>query len=189
MPQRRSPRTHRVLPVRTAVALLAVLAAPGCRSREQAAADSASASDERNSVASRAPVPGRFALHDFQHLRWLDGSWRGALPEGGSFFETYRVVDDSTISMYGYPDSTFRQATDSARIVLRGTTVSDEGATTRWVATRLDSLAVEFAPARGGANDFIWEPESPDKWLATLHSRDARGAPRTIMYPMHRIRR
>ena len=187
MPQRGVQRSPRAIHVRMAIALLAVSSASGCRSSERAAADSASA--ERDSVGARAPVPGRFALHDFQHLRWLDGSWRGALPEGGSFFQTYRVVDDSTIAMYGYPDSTFRQATDSARIVLRGTTVSDEGATTRWVATRLDSLAVEFAPARGGANDFIWEPESPDKWLATLHSRDARGAPRTIMYPMHRIRR
>ena len=98
-------------------------------------------------------------------------------------------MDDSTIAMYGYPDSTFKGATDSARITLRGTTVVDEGTTARWVATRLDSMTVQFAPERGGSNDFMWERESADKWLATLRSRDRTGARRTIMYPMQRIAR
>lgn len=169
------------------LALLAALSAPSCRSGERAVADSASASAARAAVANRAPNAGRFTLADFRHLLWLEGSWRGALPEGGHFFETYRVVDDSTIAMYGYPDSTFRSATDSARITLRGTVVADEGATARWVATRLDSIAVHFAPDRGGDNAFRWERESPDKWLATLHSRDRHGAPRIVMYPMQRV--
>lgn len=180
-------RSHPRTSARAAAALLLALSAGACRSGERAAADSASAAGARNSVATRAAVPGRYAASDFNHLRWLEGSWRGALPEGGSFFETYRVVDDSTIAMYGYPDSTFRHATDSARIMLRGFTIFDEGTNLRWVATRLDSVAVRFEPEAGGSNDFMWERESADKWLATVHSRDRQGAPRTIMYPMQRI--
>jgi len=172
----------------TVLALLAALAVAACRSGERNVADSATAS-ERDSATPRAPNPGQFAIGDFRHLRWLDGSWRGALPEGGFFFETYRLVDDSTIAMYGFPDSTFRSATDSARISLRGTTIVDEGTSARWVATRLDSSTVHFAPERGGSNGFMWERESPDRWLATLRSRDRQGATRTIMYPMQRFAR
>ena len=174
---------------RAAAVLLLALSAPACRSGERAAADSTAMAASAASAAARVPTPGRYAVNDFSHLRWLEGSWRGALPEGGSFFETYRVVDDSTIFMHGYPDSTFRNATDSARITLRGFTVLDQGTTSRWVATRLDSTTVQFEPERGGSNDFIWERESPDKWLATLHSRDRQGSPRTIMYPMQRVTR
>lgn len=189
MPNAEFTLSHHARRARAALVLIVALSSWGCRSRERAAADSASASAGRDSVANRAPIPGRYALADFHHLRWLEGSWRGALPEGGSFFESYRLVDDSTIAMYGYPDSTFKGATDSARIALRGTTVADEGATARWVATRLDSMTVQFAPERGGSNDFMWERESADKWLATLRSRDRTGARRTIMYPMQRIAR
>ena len=172
---------------RVATALLLTVAFVACRSTERAADSTATAASAAS--AARAPTPGRYAVSDFGHLRWLEGSWRGALPEGGSFFETYRVVDDSTIAMHGYPDSTFGNATDSARIMLRGVTVLNEGMTSRWVATRLDSASAQFEPERGGSNDFIWERESPDKWLATLHSRDTTGAVRTIMYPMQRVPR
>ena len=184
-------RSHRHAGVRArgVAALLLALSAAACASGERAAADSASAAGGLNAAATRAAAPGRYALSDFSHLRWLEGSWRGALPEGGSFFETYHVVDDSTIAMHGYPDSTFRSATDSARITLRGFTVVDEGTTSRWVATRLDSMAVQFEPEAGGSNDFLWERESPDKWLATIRSRDRKGSVRTIMYPMRRIAR
>lgn len=59
----------------------------------------------------------------------------------------------------------------------------------RWVATRLDSSAVDFASERNAANNFTWTKESPDRWMATLRSTDRDGRPRTTVYAMERVRR
>jgi hypothetical protein len=110
------------------------------------------------------------------------------LPDGGHFYERYRLLDDSTIAMSAFPDSLFARATDSSRVAIRGGTVVNEGGT-RWVATRLDSSAVDFASERDASNNFTWTPDSPDRWTATLRSIDRDGHPHTIVYPMERIRR
>lgn len=134
------------------------------------------------------PTAGRYSVQDFGQLRWLEGSWRGQLPDGGYFFERYRVQDDSTIVMHSFPDSTFAQATDSGRITLRDGTIADEGST-RWVATRLDSNVVDFASDKDAANGFSWARESPDRWRATLRSMNREKQPQTTVYPMERIAR
>jgi hypothetical protein len=134
------------------------------------------------------PAAGQFTLQDFAPLRWLEGSWRGRLPDGGYFYERYRMLDDSTIVMHGFPDSTFATATDSARITLRGGTVADEGGS-RWLATRLDSSVVEFASERDASNGFIWARESSDRWKATLRSMNREKQLQTTIYPMERITR
>jgi len=134
------------------------------------------------------PAAGRYSAQDFGQLRWLEGSWRGRLPDGGYFFERYRVHDDSTIVMHGFPDSTLARATDSARITLRGGTIADEGST-RWVATRLDSNIVDFTSEQNSANGFSWERDSPDTWKATLRSVNRERQPQTTVYRMERIGR
>ena len=97
-------------------------------------------------------------------------------------------MDDSTIAMRGFPDSLFARVTDSSTIGLRGGTIASEGGS-RWVATRLDSSAVDFASARDASNNFTWVRESPDRWTATLRSVDKQGRAQTIVYPMERVRR
>lgn len=132
------------------------------------------------------PEPGRYTIADFGGLRWLEGSWRGALPDGGYFYERYRFVDDSTIVMQGFPDSTFSAPNDSSRISLRGQTVASDGGV-RYVATQLDPRSVSFAPTRAGANDFTWTRDSENAWTATL--RSAGQPPRTTVYKLERVNR
>jgi hypothetical protein len=166
---------------------LAVLFGVSCRTEarpeSERALDSAARAERPAAVQ---PAAGRYSLQDFRRLRWLEGSWRGKLPDGGHFYERYRVLNDSTIVMRGFADSTFASATDSARITLRGGTVADEGGA-RWVATRLDSSAVDFASERDASNNFTWVRESPDRWTATLRSTDRQGHAQTTVYPMERI--
>ena len=131
------------------------------------------------------PSPGRYTIADFGALRWLEGSWRGTLPEGGYFYERYHFIDDSTIVMHAFPDSTFSAPNDSSRITLRGQTVASEGGS-RYVATSLDSRNVTFAPTRAGSNHFTWTRDSEDAWTATL--RSAGQSPRTTVYKLERAR-
>lgn len=170
--------------------MAAFVFALACRSQDQAGADSATAlpgDAALNPAAS--PSAERYSVADFRQLRWLEGRWRGRLPDSGYFYEQYRWLNDSTIVMHAFADSTFARATDSARISLRDGVVANEGATARWVAARLDSASVDFVPARGASNSFSWVRASPNEWTAMLHSTDREGRARHTMYPMERVKR
>jgi hypothetical protein len=170
------------------VATLAVLAGVSCRNDARSgirAGDSAAGVVQYYDAQ---PVAGRYAPQDFVRLRWLDGSWRGRLPDGGYFYERYRVLDDSTIAMRSFSDSLFARVTDSSSIALRHGSIANVGGD-RWVATRLDSTEVDFASERNASNNFTWKRDTPDRWTATLRSNDAEGRPRTTVYPMERVRR
>ena len=130
---------------------------------------------------------GRFTAAEFARLRWLQGTWRGRLPDGGAFYERYRFVDDSTLAMQAFADSTLTGTTDSARIALRDGTVADEGGAARWVATRLDSTGAAFTPVQGATNAFTWTPQGADRWTATLTWTDHQGQAHRAAYPMERI--
>jgi len=136
-----------------------------------------------------AVVAGQYTLADFQRLRWLDGRWRGFMSDGKTFYEQYRFLDDSTIEKHAFPDSTFTKASSSSRVQLRGGTVADESASARWVATRIDSMAVDFAPHHGATNHFTWARETPTQWNATLRWTDKDGVPQSVVYALHRFGR
>jgi hypothetical protein len=133
------------------------------------------------------PAVGRFTAAQFASLRWLEGTWRGRLPDGGAFYERYRFVDDSTIAMQAFADSTLGGSTDSARIALRDGTVADEGGVARWAAIRLDSGRVAFTPIEGATNAFTWTRDRTDRWIATLTWTDKDGQAHVVTYPMERI--
>jgi hypothetical protein len=175
-----------------AVMLSASLAA--CRA-ESRPADSATAGASAAATPSAAAAPttpavaaGRFTPADFAHLRFLEGGWRGQLPDGKYFYERYRLVDDSTIAQYGFADSTYATSNDSSRIVLRGTTVAVESAS-RWEATRLDATGVDFTSIKTPTSSFTWAPVSADKWTATIRSVGRDGQPRSAVYNMERVQR
>jgi hypothetical protein len=131
---------------------------------------------------------GRYSFVDFRNLRFLEGRWQGTRPDGTPFFEEGRFLDDSTLLMRNFPDATFAKASDSSRVQLRDSTVSNEGGTARWVATRLDSLGADFAPSHGATNTFTWVKESPTKWSATIRWTDRYAQPQSVVYPMVKVR-
>ena len=159
-------------------AAVVFLSVASCRGRDEAA---------RTGDSVRPAQPGTYASTDFQRLRWLEGRWVGRMEDDKRFYEQYRFADDSTIVMHSFRDSTFAQATDSSRITLRGSTVASEAATARWVAERLDTLGVEFAPDRGATNYFSWSKESPNAWTATLRWIDRDGHVRRVAYALQRM--
>jgi hypothetical protein len=164
-------------------ALLASLVLSAC------AGDSTPKSD---SAGANAPLPadaGTFAVADFQQLRWMNGMWRGFMPDGGKFYERYRVIDDSTMMMHAFPDSTFGTPSDSSRIMLRDGRVINDGGSARWVATRLDSVGVDFTPHYGAPNRFTWARESETQWSATMRWTDESGRPQTRTYALHKFGR
>ena len=124
----------------------------------------------------------RTTVEEFKQLQWLAGTWRGSGGNYPSFFEEYRVVDDSTIAMWSLKDSTLVAEGDSSRIELRGGLVYSRGEGPGAVATELTSTRVRFLPVGRSGGGWSWERISPDEWKATLH-----GARETV-YVMKRIK-
>lgn len=115
----------------------------------------------------------RHSLADFQALRYLDGDWRGSGYEGGPFYETYRFVNDSTIEMTAWADSTRTKAREQSQYHLRdGVIGTNKGAR----LVRADSTGHHFQAA-----SYAWTftPVSPDRWTARV-------GPSTV-YTMDRI--
>src|SRR3954471_5264086 len=52
-----------------------------------------------------------FAIADIGKLRWLEGTWKATAPGEREFFERYHFVNDSTIEITYYADSTFTRET------------------------------------------------------------------------------
>ncbi|MBC7791124.1 MAG: hypothetical protein H7Z74_14350 [Anaerolineae bacterium] len=129
---------------------------------------------------------------NFGSLRWLEGSWRGHGTEQAPFFEQYRFVDDSTLAVDSFEDSTFSNKTSTALVELRnGQLVNQgEGAGASWVVTALDSAEVTFGPLKGARNSYIWRRgPTPHAWTAIIVSRNAEGAQKERVYQMERAAR
>jgi hypothetical protein len=142
--------------------------------------------DFQTPAAPAAPMPAQFALADFQHLRYLEGKWRGTLPNGKFFYESYHFVNDSTILQGGHTDSTFETKSDSALLVFRGGAVIDSSRTI-YHATKLDATTVDFRADPAPKNGFVWIRESADAWTARILGTNPDGTERVTVYPMRRV--
>jgi hypothetical protein len=127
---------------------------------------SAVACSDRGSV----PTPGHFTESDFQSLRWLEGEWRGT---GGQrpFFEGYESLNDSTIRIHYYADSTRTSERGAGSVYLSGGVIYHEADGGVWVAVQFDSTGIHFVPSEGAENGFRWTQTSPTTWEAVLHFR------------------
>lgn len=153
--------------------------------------DTGSADSTASTAGAAPPAPDAVAvtMADFQKLRWLNGPWRGFMANGEKFYEWYKFENDSTIVKTEHPDSTFGRPSGESRIMLRNGIVVDSSMRSSYVATRLDSTGIDFAPRRGATNNFTWTREDTTKWSATIRWVDKDGRPQSVLYALHRFGR
>lgn len=128
-----------------------------------------------------------FAATDFAKLKWLEGTWRGSAPGQEPFFERYRFINDSTIEISYFRDSTLARETGSGRVYLTVGRIYHTSGPGRWGATRVDASGIYFIPQVNARNTFAWAYQSPDAWTATLRS-SASGRETVTVYDMKRLR-
>jgi hypothetical protein len=109
-----------------------------------------------------------FTAQNLRMLGWLEGKWRGTLPDGKPFFEGYRVLNDSTIAKYDYPDALATTPSDSGLITLRAGRITSGSGAMIWGVTQLSDGFVRFDPVQGARNSFVWRRTSAAEWIATL---------------------
>lgn len=129
-------------------------------------------------VLAQAAAPSKVTLSEFQGLRFLEGSWKGSGYAPGPFYESYRFVNDSTIEMAAWTDSTFQKKSDSTLYVFRNGEIRSRGGEAAVV--RIDSLGYHFQRLTGQSSGWVFRRISPDRWTATL------GGGRTV-YTLDRV--
>lgn len=115
----------------------------------------------------------RYTLADFQALRYIEGDWRGSGYEGGPFYESYRFVDDSTIDMTAWTDSTMTVARERSQYLLR------DGSIRTSKGGRLQTVDDSGHHFRAESYGWTFSPVSPDRWTARVGP--------TTVYTMDRI--
>ena len=170
-------RTNRMM----ALAALLV-AAHACGDRDT---DDAAAAPEV--AESRNVEPAPVSAEQFASMGWLVGQWRGSGGQYPAFYESYTRVNDSTIQMKAWADSTFAVATDSSEITWRaGAVQSSSDGKVQNVLVRIGGDSLHFAKVTGQGGDFVWARETPDRWTAILGS--ARDGQQPTIYRLERVR-
>ena len=127
-----------------------------------------------------------FATADFAKLRWLEGTWRGTSPGQSTTYERYRFVNDSTIEITYFADSTLGREAGSGRVYLTVGRIYHTFGPGRWGATRVDESGVYFIPQTNARNTFAWTHTSHDAWTSTLRT-GASGREIVTVYEMRRV--
>ena len=128
-----------------------------------------------------------FAVSDFAKLKWLEGTWRGSASGQEPFFERYHFVNDSTIEISYYRDSTLTRESGTGRVYLTVGRIYHTTGPGRWGATRVDTSGIYFIPQVNARNTFAWAYQSADTWTATLRS-GATGRETVTVFEMKRLR-
>jgi hypothetical protein len=148
------------------------------------ACERAKTESSTTTAAPAGPPPQLVSVAQFGELSWLHGKWRGSGGDYPSFFEEYAPLNDSTIQMRSFKDSTLRVVTDSSTIELRGNVVKSRGATSVHDAT-VTASSIRFV--RPGTNrGHTFAKVSADEWTAMLDPATADGKP--TVYVMKRIK-
>lgn len=129
-----------------------------------------------------------FSQSDFQKLRWLEGTWRGSAGGEGAFYEGYRFINDTTIEIEFFTDSTLSKSNGSGMVRLSDNSIINGAGSTFWSATSVDNTSIHFAPKQNASNYFSWEKESNDVWHARLKNVDSQGRQIETVYRMERYK-
>ena len=141
----------------------------------------------RLALAQRGWPTSPFQVSDFKKLHWIEGRWRGSAPGQASFYEQYRFVNDSTLEIIYYGDSSFTSSSGRGRVYLTVGRIYHATGPSLWGASRLDTAGVFFIPQKNASNSVSWSFHSPDQWTATLRS-SATGHEQVTIYQMQRIK-
>ena len=133
------------------------------------------------------PAPVTVSLAESQQLHWIAGTWRGSGGAYPSFFEEYRVLEDSTIQMRSFSDSTLSVTSDSSRIEWRNGTIRSRGGERAYAAVDFTATSIRFARPGVALGGYTFTHKSTDEWIATLHP--SRPGGQATVYTMRRLPR
>lgn len=127
-----------------------------------------------------------FSTAELAKLKWLEGTWQGTTANERSFYERYQFVNDSTIEITYFGDSTMTRATGTGRVYLSAGRIFHTFGPGLWAATHVDESGAYFVPQANAHNTFSWSFRSRDAWTATARMGMS-GQEHVTVYEMRRI--
>jgi hypothetical protein len=129
----------------------------------------------------------KFSVSDLEKLRCIEGTWRGSGDAQAPFFERYRFENATTLAVDSFTDETLSKVEETTRLELKDGQFGNGGDDSRWTASAIDYLGVNFVPVAKARNSFRWQRESDNTWTAILTWPPAEGKPgRQRVYKMER---
>lgn len=128
-----------------------------------------------------------FGTTDFAKLRWLEGSWSGTAAGESPIYSRYHLVNDSTLEITYFRDSTFAQPSGTGRVYLTVGRIFHTFGPGRWGASNVDSVGVYFVPQLNAHSSLAWAYLSHDAWTLTQRTGIG-GHERVTVYQMRRVR-
>ena len=131
-------------------------------------------------------VGATLSTADIRKLEWIQGAWKGTGDVPTPFYEQYDLVNDSTLRVLTFTDSTLTVANDSTFQTLRGGRFGNHDKSSRYVAKKLDADHAEFIPVTA-RNRFIWRKKDQNSWEAVIViSATSTAAAKQLNYVMTR---
>ena len=99
-------------------------------------------------------------------MRWIEGSWVGDY-KGSPFYETYKLVNDSTLSIITYTNVGTQSATSSEDFIFwkEGAYYMGEGS--KYKVVKLDTGEIRMLPVSAN-NEVYWKQVDDTTWAAEL---------------------
>lgn len=138
-----------------------------------------------NAFTTQAQTPD-FYLKDFQKLHWLKGKWKGGAEKELPFFEQYQVVNDSTMAILYFKDSSFAGSPDTGWVYLQEKEIIHRSEKMLWKVTSLTNQEILFRPVNA-RNRFHWLKKNNNEWKAVLQWNDKDGKLIEKNYTIKRI--
>jgi hypothetical protein len=127
-----------------------------------------------------------FSSDDFSQLRFLEGRWQGAAPDGSTFFEQYDFPEESLMRSRRFTDAAFAQAGDSSTVAWRDGTIISRWGKYSWRAVEVAADKVCFEPIEAPSS-FCWQRIGADTVHVTQRWMDESGKPQEYVVPLRRL--
>ena len=118
---------------------------------------------------------------DLSKARWMEGNWKGEY-QGKPFYETYSLMNDSTMAITSY----IHTGTDSAAMETSYVMWADSayylGSQKNYIVIRMDEKEIAMVPHYRARNEIVWTYRDDSTWSAVLS-----GMADTLRYTMTRI--
>ncbi len=118
---------------------------------------------------------------DISKIKWIEGTWKGDY-YSEPFYETYRMVNDSTIQImtYMYLGSDTMSTTSNYFHWQDGAYYL--GAALNYKAEKITDREIKMVPYGQASNDILWSYVNDSSWTALLTS-----ASDTVNYTMQKV--
>ena len=131
--------------------------------------------------------PAALGASDFAHLRFLEGTWQGAAPDGTIFRDRYAFSSDTSLTSQRLADDPTSAPTDSSTVSLEDGRIVSRWGEFSWTASEVRDGFVAFEPVGETPGSFSWKRVTADRVDVEQRWTDADGRKQGYVIELTRL--